>query len=226
MRRVLTLYRSSIGKKILMAATGVLLVGFVFFHMLGNLKAFQGAEKLDHYGAFLRDMGAPVFAHGQALWLMRIVLIVALVVHVVAAVQLAVQSRRARPERYQRGLRPDASTFASRTMLIGGILLFAFVVLHILHFTTGTVHPNFVEGGVFHNVTVAFQSPWITFAYVIVMGFLGLHLFHGIWSGFQTLGLNHPRYNKYRRPLATVVAVVIAVGFVLMPLAVLSGLIG
>jgi succinate dehydrogenase / fumarate reductase cytochrome b subunit len=226
MRRVFSLYRSSIGKKFLMAVTGVVLVGFVIGHMIGNLKAFQGEEKLDHYAEFLREVGDPFFSHGQALWIFRIVLLVAVAVHIVAAWQLTRQSRAARPEAYRKGLAPDASTWASRSMRIGGVALLAFIVLHILHFTTGTIHPDFVEGGVYHNVTVAFQSPWVTLLYAGTMLLLGLHLFHGIWSGLQTLGLNHARYNRYRRPLATVIALVVAVGFVAMPLAVFGGLIG
>ncbi len=226
MRRVATFSESTIGKKIMMAVTGVVLVGFVLGHMVGNLKAFQGADKIDGYAEFLKEMGSPIFGHGQALWLVRIVLLVALVIHVVAALQLTRTSQRARPERYARSLTADASTYASRTMRFGGVFLLFFVVFHLLHMTTGTVHPDFEVGGVYHNLQVAFQS-WITVGvYVLAMIALGFHLYHGIWSGFQTLGLNHPHYNGYRRPLAVSLAFITVIGFVAIPLAFVAGLLG
>ena len=223
MRRVLTLYRSTVGKKILMAVTGVILVGYVFMHMLGNLKVFYGAEKIDAYGEFLRVAGSPVFGHGQVLWLVRIVLLASLVLHVVAAVQLTTGSLLARPRGYSRRLATEASTYASRTMRWGGALLFLFVIYHLLHFTVGSVHPDFVPGGVYHNLSVAFQSVAMTIMYVVVMAALGFHLYHGVWSGFQTLGINHPRYNKYRRPFAVVLALVVALGFAAVPIAFFTG---
>jgi succinate dehydrogenase / fumarate reductase cytochrome b subunit len=225
MGKALTLYRSSIGKKVVMAVTGAILVLYVVAHMVGNLKAFQGAEKLDAYAEFLREVGAPVFGHGQVLWLVRLVLLAAVVLHVVAAVQLTRLAREARPEGYARGLAPDASTLASRTMRWGGVILLLFVVYHLLHFTVGSAHPDFVPGGVYHNVTVAFRSVAVTGVYLVAMTALGLHLAHGVWSAFQTLGLNHPRYNRFRRPLAVILAVLVAAGFAAVPLAIALGLI-
>lgn len=224
MRRVLTLYRSSVGKKILMAATGVVFVLFVIAHMWGNLHAFQGAEAFDHYAEFLREVGAPVFGYGQLLWVVRIVLLVAVGVHALAAFQLWLMSRRARPAPYGRRLEPEESTYASRTMRWGGVILLAFVIYHLLHFTTGQAHPDFIPGAAYHNLIIGFQSWIVTAAYLIAMGTLGLHLYHGVWSGFQTLGLNHPRYNRYRRPLALLIAGGIFIGFVSVPVAVLTGI--
>ncbi len=224
MRRVVQLYKSTIGKKIMMALTGVILVGFVLGHMIGNLKAFQGAEKIDAYGEFLREMGSPIFGHGQVLWLVRIVLIVAFIVHVIAALQLTRVGQKARREKYAKSLEYEASTYASRTMRYGGVFLLVFVVYHLLHMTTGTMHPDFQIGGIYHNLQVAFGSVVVAGFYLVAMAALGFHLFHGVWSGFQTLGLNHPRYNRYRRPLAVGVAVVIALGFVAIPISFLAGI--
>ena len=224
MRRVVTLYKSTIGKKIMMAVTGVILVGYVLGHMIGNLKAFQGAEKIDAYGAFLREMGGPMLGHNQALWLVRIGLLGAFVIHVVAALQLTRTGQRARPERYRRKLDPEASTYASRTMRFGGIFLLLFVIYHLLHLTVGAVHPDFEHGAIYHNLQVAFESSLTAGVYILAMTALGFHLFHGIWSGFQTLGLNHPTYNRYRRPLAVGLGIVIAVGFMAVPMAFFTGI--
>jgi len=224
MRRVLNLYRSSVGKKVLMAVTGVLFVLFVLGHMYGNLKAFYGPEKFNHYAEFLREMGAPLFGHGQLLWLIRIVLLAAVGIHVLAALQLWRMSHVARPVKYERGLQVEESTFASRTMRWGGVLLFLFVVLHILHLTTGSIHPDFIPGDAYNNLVVGFQAWPVAVGYIIVMAVLALHLYHGVWSGLQTLGLNHPRYNGYRRPLAIIITVVVFVGFISVPVGVLTGI--
>ena len=225
MRRVLSLYRSSVGKKILMAATGVVFVLFVLAHMYGNLKAFYGPEKFNHYAEFLREVGAPMFGHGQLLWIFRIVLLAAVAIHVLMAVQLWLMSRAARPVPYGKGLRPEESTYASRTMRWGGVILAAFVTYHLLHFTVGTVHPDFVPGAAYENLVIGFQSWPVVLAYTVAMAALCLHLYHGVWSALQTLGANHPRYNGYRRPLAVVVAGVVFVGFMSVPVAVVAGII-
>jgi succinate dehydrogenase / fumarate reductase cytochrome b subunit len=225
MRRVLSLYRSSVGKKILMAVTGVFFVFFVLAHMYGNLHAFQGPEKFNHYAEFLREVGDPIFAHGQLLWIFRILLLLAVGIHVLAAFQLWWMSNDARPVKYARGLTPEESTYASRTMRWGGVLIFLFVVYHLLHFTIGSVHPNFVPGAAYENLIIGFQS-WVVVAfYIIVIGALSLHLYHGVWSGLQTLGVNHPRYNKVRRPIALLVAGGIFLGFISVPVAVVTGIV-
>jgi len=224
MSRVLNLYRSSVGKKVLMAATGVIFVVFVLGHMYGNLKAFYGPETFNHYAEFLRDMGAPLFMHGQLLWLIRIALILAVLIHVIPAVQLWIAGNRARPVSYVRGLEIEETTIAARTMRWGGLILFVFVVLHLLHLTVGSLHPDFIPGDAYNNLVVGFQVWPVSAGYIVAMGVLSLHLYHGVWSGLQTLGLNHPRYNRYRRPLAAIVAVVVFVGFVSVPAAVVAGI--
>ncbi|MGD2136586.1 MAG: succinate dehydrogenase cytochrome b subunit, partial [Gemmatimonadales bacterium] len=188
MRRVLNLYRSSVGKKVFMAVTGVIFVLFVIAHMLGNLKAFMGSEHFDEYAHYLREFGEPILPYGVALWIFRIVLLAALGVHSIAAVQTWWLSRRARPVRYGRGLDPEESTIASRTMRWGGVVLFLFVVGHLLHFTVGTLHPEFVPGAAYNNLVIGFEAEWVAILYIAVMLVLCLHLYHGIWSGLQTLG--------------------------------------
>ena len=221
MPQVVTLYRSSVGKKILMAVSGIVLVGFIVLHMLGNLKVFSGEAGFNAYAGFLREVGYPALPHTSALWTVRIVLLVATFVHVWMAFQLWGGSRAARTERYARN--KDLSfAYASRTMRWGGVILLLFIVYHVLHFTTGHAHHDFVPHDAYHNFVTAFQVPWIVLVYVVAQAALCLHLYHGVWSVFQTLGANHPRYNRYRRPLAALLAIGVFVGFVVPPLAVLA----
>jgi len=224
MRRVLNIYRSTVGKKVLMAVSGVLFSGFVLGHMYGNLKAFLGPETFNHYAEFLREMGAPLLMHGQLLWVFRIALILAVLIHVVPALQLWWLSRNARPVKYARKLDTLETTFAARTMIWGGILIAVFVILHILHLTTGNLHTDFVPGDAYNNLVVGFQWVPIPILYIVVMAAICLHLYHGVWSAFQTLGINHPRYNRWRRPLAVIVAAVVFVGFISVPVGVLAGI--
>ncbi len=224
MRRVLNIYRSTVGKKVLMAVSGVIFTGFVLGHMYGNLKAFFGPETFNHYAEFLREMGAPLFMHGQLLWVFRIVLLLAVLIHVVPALQLWLLSKSARPVNYARKLDTQETNIAARTMIWGGLLIATFVVLHILHLTTGNLHPDFVPGDAYNNLVVGFQWVPVPILYIVVMATLCFHLYHGVWSALQTLGINHPRYNKYRRPLALVVAAVVFVGFVSVPVGVLAGI--
>ncbi len=223
MGRVSSLYRSSVGKKILMSVTGVVFVFFVIAHMVGNLKAFMGPDHFDEYAHFLREIGEPIFPYGVLLWVFRIVLLGCLAIHALFALQTWWTNRAARPVKYAKGLQPEESTFASRNMRWGGIVLFLFVVAHLLHFTTGQLHPDFVPGAAFRNLVLGFQEQWVAGLYIGVMFVLGLHLYHGVWSSFQTLGLNHPGYNRYRRPLAALVAIVVFLGFAAVPVAVLTG---
>jgi succinate dehydrogenase / fumarate reductase cytochrome b subunit len=225
MRRVISLYRSSVGKKILMAVTGIIFVLFVLAHMYGNLKAFYGPEYFNHYAEFLREVGAPLFAHGQLLWLFRVVLLLAVGIHALMAFQLWWMSRQARPVSYAKALQPEESTYASRTIRWGGVIILTFVVYHILHFTTGTVHPDFVAGAAYENLVIGFQSWPVVIAYTVAMVALCLHLYHGVWSGMQTLGANHPRYNRYRRPLGFVVAGIVFIGFMTVPVSIVAGII-
>ncbi len=221
MSRWWALWDSSVGKKVVMAATGLIGVLYVIGHMIGNLQLFQGAERFNAYGRLL---------HGplnELLWVVRVVLLVAVILHVVAAWQLTLRDRQARPTAYAKRT-PQVSTWASRTMRWGGLLLLAFIVLHILHFTTGTIRPAgvFVRGDVYGNVVAGFRIPWVTAFYVVSMLALGLHLYHGAWSAFRSLGAAPPSPRPLRRRLALLIAVLVALGFAVVPLAVLVGLVG
>jgi succinate dehydrogenase / fumarate reductase cytochrome b subunit len=224
MQKVASLHRNSVGKKILMALSGIVLVGFLVLHMLGNLKLFAGESGFNAYAGFLREVGYPALPHSGALWTMRIGLLVAVGVHIWAALSLWRTSHAAREQRYARN--KDLSfSYASRTMRWGGVIVGLFIVYHILHFTTGQAHHDFVPHDAYHNFVTAFQIPWIVLVYVIAQAALCLHLYHGVWSLFQTLGANHPRYNRYRRPLAAVLSIGIFVGFVVPPILVLASVV-
>jgi succinate dehydrogenase / fumarate reductase cytochrome b subunit len=221
------LWSTSIGKKAVMAVSGLVLVGFVVVHMLGNLKVFQGQAKFDLYAHWLREVGAPVFGPGQLLWLARLVLLAAAVLHVVAAVELTRISRAARPIAYARR-RPIASTYASRTMRWGGALLALFVIYHLLHFTFGAVGfgpGQFQPLSAYRNVVAGFSVWYVSAFYIAAMGALGLHMYHGVWSMFQTLGLNSDRSDSLYRALATVASLAVVLGNVSVPVAVLTGLV-
>jgi len=203
---------STIGKKVVMAVTGILLVTFVIGHMLGNLQMFIGAEAMNRYAAFLKSTG-------ELLWLARAGLLIAAVLHIVSAVQLTMINRAARPEAYAKS-QPAVSTIASRTMRFGGVFLAVFIIFHLGHFTLGTFHPAFSHTGVYGNVIIGFRSPWVVLFYVIAMVFLGLHLFHGAWSGFRTLGLARPSAEPMHRRIALWLAIAVWAGFTVIPVAV------
>jgi succinate dehydrogenase / fumarate reductase cytochrome b subunit len=224
MAAALSLYRSSIGKKVIMALTGMFGILFLIMHMIGNLKVFMGEESFNHYAEFLRVVGDPVLPAGTLLWIMRIGLIVAVVLHVTAAVQLTRQDTASRPVGYKK--RKDVqATFASRTIRWGGLIIVLFIVYHLLHLTLGSVHPDFIKGNAYHNYIRAFQVLPATLFYVVAMGALGLHLYHGFWSMFQTLGLNNRTYNQLLRGLALLLALVLVIGFLAPALAVQFGFI-
>jgi succinate dehydrogenase / fumarate reductase, cytochrome b subunit len=220
-------WRSSIGKKMIVAITGFVLVIYVILHVLGNLKAFQGDDgtAIDDYAAWLRDVGEPVIPHEGVLWTVRVVLLTCFVIHIVAVIQLAARNRAARPSGYPapRLVR----SVSSRTMLWGGLFLLAFVVFHILHLTTGTIDPgNFAEGAVFHNLDEAFANPLFLAIYVAGAAVLGFHLFHGFWSSIQTAGWDRPNRNPTFRRLSAFVSVAVGVGFAAVPLAFAVGILG
>lgn len=223
MSRVIGFHDSSVGKKVVMAITGIVLVLFVIGHMAGNLKAFLGPAEFNAYAEGLRDFGHPLLPHMAALWIARVVLLAAVGLHIWAAWETTRQSRAARDVAYRKEESLSFS-YASRTMRWGGVVIAAFVVYHILHFTTGQAHRDFVPGDAYHNLVAGFQNNLVVLAYVVAMTALVFHLYHGIWSTFQTLGLNHPKYNPYRRPLAMVVALIVYVGFLAVPLAVMAGI--
>jgi len=210
---------SSIGRKVIMAVTGLILFGFVIGHMIGNLQVYLGPEVINRYGEFLREVG-----HGGALWVARGVLLLSVGLHIWSAASLTMDNQRARPVDYRERTNRE-STYASRTMRWSGVIVLLFVVYHLLHFTFGSVHPDFVPGDVFHNFVVGFRSVAVSGFYIVAMLCLGLHLYHGVWSMLQTLGLNHPRYNNLRHAAATFVTVAIVAGNISFPLAVMTGFI-
>ncbi|MGH7717368.1 MAG: succinate dehydrogenase cytochrome b subunit [Gemmatimonadaceae bacterium] len=214
---VLEFYRSTIGKKLVMAVTGLIMVGFVVGHVSGNLLVFRGRTALNAYAAFLKDTGA-------LLWLVRGLLLASLLLHVVAAVQLTRRDLQARPVGYGRR-EAQVSTFASRTIRWGGVALLLFIVYHLLHFTTGTLHPSFSRTDVYHNMVAAFQVWWVSAIYVAAMIALGLHLYHGGWAAVRTLGFSKPGENPLRHRVAAVLAVAVWLGFTVIPVAVLAGLV-
>ena len=211
-------YRATIGKKVVMAVTGVILVGWIIGHVLGNLLVFRGPAALNEYAALLKSNAA-------LLWAMRAGLLVTVVLHVVAAVQLVRQEAASRPARYTKKV-PQESTFASRTIRWGGLIIAVFVVYHLLHFTTGDLHPAFSHTDVYGNMTTAFAVPWVAAIYIVAVAALGLHLYHGVWSVFQTLGISHPGMGNARRRLAIGIAAIVYLGFTAIPVAFLLGLLG
>ncbi|HET7497136.1 MAG TPA: succinate dehydrogenase cytochrome b subunit [Candidatus Eisenbacteria bacterium] len=210
---------STIGKKVVMAVTGFILFGFVVAHMIGNLQAYLGPEALNAYAVWLREL-----LHGAGLWIARAVLLLSVILHIWSATALTIDNRRARPVGYRRR-EYDRSTYASRTMVWSGPILLLFIIYHLLHFTFGTVHPSFVEGNVYHNFVAGFQVVPVSIFYIVAMLALGYHLYHGIWSMLQTLGLSHPRYNFLRHGFAGLMTAIVVVGNISFPLAVLTGVI-
>ena len=204
-----------------MGVTGIIGIGFVLAHVTGNLLVFKGPNAINSYSHFLHGSGA------ELLWVARVVLIAALILHVAAAYSLTQQSHAARPDGYAKRM-PQASTIASRFMRWGGVLLLIFIVLHILHFTTGTFSPGgaYVQGDVYHNVVQSFHVWWVALFYMVSMVFLGLHLYHGAWSSARTLSIAGGSPNPLHRRLSIVIAVAVWLGFTLVPLGVLLGWVG
>ena len=217
--------RSTVGKKIVMAATGIVLVGFVVAHMIGNLKIYLGAEHFNAYARFLREVAEPLLGYSGLLWGVRVVLLACVVLHVDAAYQLTRLSQAARPVGYAVSRRP--TSYAAWTMRWGGFVLLLFVVYHLLHFTLGSVGygpGQFRHLDAYHNVVIGFQIWYVSLFYVAAMLALGLHLWHGTWSMFQTLGVMSPRWDRTVQAAGAVLAVVVVAGNVSVPLAVMAGL--
>ncbi len=219
MTRLGMLWQSSVGKKAVMGVTGLVLVAYLISHVLANLLVFGGPDRINRYAALLHGAGG-------ALWGARLVLLAATILHVVAAVQLTLRSRAARPEPYAGGREPQVSTFAGRTIRWGGGLILIFVVYHILHFTTGAAHPDFVELDPHHNIASGFRSPWVAGFYLIAMAGVGLHLYHGLWSSGRSLGMSQPSPRPLHRRLALVLAGFIGLGFAAIVVAGFLGWIG
>lgn len=220
--QTVAVYRSSIAKKAVMALTGLVGIGYVLAHMYGNLKVFQGEEYFNAYAEGLRSLGAPIFGHAHLLWVIRIVLLAAVILHVWSAVSLTRQAQRARPEKYAVHHRVQAD-YASVTMRYGGTVLFLFLLFHLAHFTWGVqgIHNDFVAGDPYHNVISGFQFWPATVLYLLALVALGFHLYHGTWSMFQTLGMLNRKVDRPVRLLGLGLALIIVVGFSAVPLAVM-----
>ena len=214
--------RTAVGLKVLMAVSGIVLFGFVLAHMAGNLHLYQGAERMNAYGEYLREVGAPVLGRGEALWIFRIVLLAAVGIHLWSAWVTTRQSWAARPQDYVRRETVDAS-YASRTMRWGGVIILLFVLYHLADLTFGWANPAFQPGHPYENLVASFQRWWIAGLYIVANLMLGLHLYHGLWSLFQSLGWNNPRFNAWRRRFATLFAWVVTVGNVSFPVSVWMG---
>jgi succinate dehydrogenase / fumarate reductase, cytochrome b subunit len=210
---------STNGKKAVMAVTGAVLFIFVVGHLAGNLQIFEGPEKLNTYGKLLHQIG-------ELLWPVRIVLLLSVGLHILATVQLALLKKRARTVGYS-AKKAIASSYASRTMYWSGPIVLAFVIFHLLHLTAGYIHPEyqFIEGDVYHNVVAGFQVWWVSAWYIFSVVLLGLHLRHGLWSAFQSLGMNHPRHTPLLKSAAWVIAVAIVLGYISIPISVLLGVV-
>ena len=222
MSRFTQLFRTTVGQKAVAAITGAMLFGFVILHMAGNLKTFtgttaSGVPHVDIYAAFLRTMGEPLIPYGSALWTMRIILLIAIVLHIGTVVHLAAHNREARNVHYARHVH-TSTTWPARSMLASGVLLLGFVVIHILQFTTGTIDVTpIIQGEVYTNLSKAFGEWFFALFYVGAMALLGMHLYHGAWSLFQTLGFDNPDRNGRLRALAAISAGVIFLGFCSVP---------
>ena len=215
----LRFWQTTIGKKAIMAVTGAILFGFVVAHLLGNLQIFLSPEKINHYSAELRAL--PIL-----LWGARITLLISVGLHIWSSFQLSLLQREARPIQYIKKANLH-STYASRTMAWSGPIILAFIIFHLLHFTFGAVHPGgpFDERNVYNNVVTGFRVWPVSLFYIIAMIMLCYHLYHGLWSMFQSLGFSHPVYTPWLRRFAKVVAILIAVGNISIPVAVLAGFI-
>jgi len=229
---LLDLYSTALGKKYVMAITGIIGIGFVVAHMIGNLKAYLGlinedgeqVYDIDVYGEFLRELLVPILPRTYTLWGLRLILIAALVLHVHAAYTLTLMNRRARPVGYQSSRDYVAANFASRTMRWSGVIVLLFLAWHLADFTWGWVNPGFERGAVYRNMDASLSRLPVAALYVVANIALGIHLFHGVWSLFQSMGWNSPRFNSWRRGLAVTVATAIVVGNVSFPIAVLAGI--
>ncbi len=213
--RALRFFEATIVKKAVMAVTGFILFVFVTGHLLGNLQVFLGPDRLNNYAAFLKG-------NLELLWGTRIVLLIAVTAHIIATIQLAALKNKARPVSYAKK-KNSHSTLASRSMYVTGPMIAAFVIYHLLHFTVGVVHPQFSETDVYSNVVYGFQQWPVALAYIVAMGLLCLHLNHGIYSMFQTLGLSHPHYTPRIKVAARVMGILYFIGFASIPVAVLLG---
>jgi succinate dehydrogenase / fumarate reductase cytochrome b subunit len=215
LNRAFRFYQASIGKKAVMAVTGVILFGFIIGHLIGNLQVFMGREALNAYGAFLHHS-----THGL-IWVFRLVLLVSVIAHIVASIQLTKTKMDARPVSY---VKTDYShsSYASRTMMWSGPIIAAFVIFHLMDLTWGNANPSFQEGAVYENLVASFSRVPVAIAYIVAVSLLCVHLYHGVYSMFQSLGISHPKYTPQIQRLAKVAALLIWAGYVSIPVAVIA----
>ena len=221
---LLDLYRSALGKKYLMAVSGIVGLGYVLAHMLGNLKLYQSAEDFNQYAEFLRRLRYPILPESGTLNLLRLVLIAALVVHVVSAYQLTMMNRRARPQRYQGPRDYVVADFAARTMRWTGVVVLLFIAYHLADLTFGWVNPAPAGATPYEKVIASFSSIPVAAFYLVANTALGFHLYHGVWSLFQSMGWNNRRFNHLRRSLAVGFTLVVVGGNLSFPIAVQLGI--
>ena len=229
--RLIRFYRTAIGKKIVVAITGVVLFGFLILHMIGNLKVFFGPTALDQYAMHLRTIGEGIFGWGGVLWITRGVLIVSVLAHIITVILLVRQNRLARPVKYRKH-RTQAATIAARLMEASGLLILVFVVLHILQFTTGDIQPapvlfseqdGHMMADVYRNLYAAFSIWWVAWLYIFAMACICVHLYHGGWSFLQTLGFDNQDRNFGARIWAWCLSVGLFIGFSSVPLGFWTG---
>jgi succinate dehydrogenase / fumarate reductase cytochrome b subunit len=214
----LDLYQSAVGKKWAMAWSGIILLGFVLFHMIGNLKVYLGPEAINHYGEWLREIAVPALPRTVFLWIIRSVLIAAFAVHMHAAYALTRMNHRARPTKYTSDRDYIAANFASRTMRWTGIIVILFVFFHLADLTWGAANPDFVRGEVYDNMVYSFSRVPVAIAYVVANLALGVHIFHGAWSLFASLGVSNPRLVRFRRSFASAFTALILIGNLSFPI--------
>lgn len=220
---LLGLWHTSVGKKFVMAVSGFILFGYLVLHLWGNLKIFESREAVNTWGVFLREFGDPVLRPEWILWVVRVILLAAVVLHIWAAVDLTRLDRKARPVAYAMR-RNQESTYASRTMRWGGVIVLLFIVWHILDLTTGTVNPD-GDASPYDRLVASFSNPFSTAFYVLALILLGTHLRHGIWSATQTLGQSNKRRERTVNAFAIAFSTALIAGFLLVPLSVLFGLV-
>jgi succinate dehydrogenase / fumarate reductase, cytochrome b subunit len=214
----LDLYQSAVGKKWAMAVTGVMLLGFVFAHMVGNLKVYLGPEAINHYGEWLRDIAVPALPRTVFLWILRSGLIAAFAVHMHAAYALTRMNHRARPTKYASERDYIAANWASRTMRWTGVIVILFVFFHLADLTWGAANPHFVRGSVYDNMVASFSRVPVAAIYIVANCALALHIFHGAWSLFASLGVSNPKLIRFRRSFATGFAALILLGNISFPI--------
>ncbi len=215
--RIARFYRAAAGKKAVMAISGAALFGFVIAHLIGNLQVFESADKFNAYSRFLKSMPA-------LLWSARIGLLVMVILHIVSTVLLALRKNEARPIAYVKR-KATTSSYASRTMYWSGPIVLAFIIYHLMQFTFGVGGTRYDEADAYGNLVAGFQVPVVSIFYIVAMGLLCMHLYHGAWSMFQSLGINHPRYTPWLKNFAKIAAILIFAGFVSIPAAVMAGVV-